>query len=198
MCPGQSWNDARCPRAIQSAGKPGRPQPPILALATCWTFSHLFASRRIWPIIAGKASRNEELKPRNTLTTRNSSVWAVLRPPQYAVHLSGFSCVSWLKFPVFRPLVYFEFIFRVGRYLSNPPCETGPQMNESLNMNTRQLEMGLGAKAKGRCRARGPQGRKRAQWWFSQMRVLVNNAVDWKPAPPSGPEQTVAGLSRGE
>jgi len=71
-------------------------------------------------------------------------------------------------------------------------------MNESLNMNTRQLEMGLVGKAKSRCRARGQQGRKRAQWRFNQMRVLVNSAVDWKPAPSTSPEQMVLRLSRGE
>ncbi len=58
--------------------------------------------------------------------------------------------------------------------------------------------MGLGGNAKSRCRARGQQGRKRAQWWFNQMRVLVNGAVDWKPAPSTNPEQTVMRLSRGE
>jgi hypothetical protein len=29
----------------------------------------------------------------------------------------------------------------------------------------------------------------RAQWWFAQMRAVVDCALDWKPAPPPRPEQ---------
>jgi hypothetical protein len=29
----------------------------------------------------------------------------------------------------------------------------------------------------------------RAQWWFAQMRAVVDRALDWKPAPRARPEQ---------
>jgi len=29
----------------------------------------------------------------------------------------------------------------------------------------------------------------RANWWFQQMREVVDKAVDWQPAPPARPEQ---------
>jgi hypothetical protein len=32
--------------------------------------------------------------------------------------------------------------------------------------------------------------RRRAQWWFAQMRLVVDRALDWQPAPPPRPEQT--------
>jgi len=35
----------------------------------------------------------------------------------------------------------------------------------------------------------------RARWWFSQMRAVVNSAMDWTPAPPARPEQVVLRLS---
>jgi hypothetical protein len=63
-------------------------------------------------------------------------------------------------------------------------------------MNKEQLEMGLGTNAKARWQRRGQQRQKRAQWWFQQMRLLVNSAIDWKPAPPARPEQTFLILSR--
>jgi hypothetical protein len=63
--------------------------------------------------------------------------------------------------------------------------------------NKEQLEMGLGANVKAQqCPRRSQQRRQRAQWWFHQMRVLVNSAVDWKPAPPARPEQTYLSLPR--
>lgn len=40
------------------------------------------------------------------------------------------------------------------------------------------------------CRsARLEKRRRRAQWWFQQMRMAVDKAIDWKPAPPARPEQ---------
>ncbi len=29
----------------------------------------------------------------------------------------------------------------------------------------------------------------RAQWWFRQMREVVDKAFDWQPAPPARPQQ---------
>ncbi len=73
-------------------------------------------------------------------------------------------------------------------------------MNESLimKMNKQQLEMGLAGNFKSNCRPIGRQRRKRAQWWFSQMRVLVNSAIDWNAAPSARSEQTSFPLSPGE
>ena len=72
-------------------------------------------------------------------------------------------------------------------------------MNEHLIMiDTKQMEMGLSGNPKPNCRRRRQQRRQRAQWWFHQMRVLVNSAVDWKPAPPARPEQTHLTLTRSE
>ena len=34
----------------------------------------------------------------------------------------------------------------------------------------------------------------RAHWWFSQMRLVVNRAIDWEPAGEPRPEQTYLGL----
>ena len=69
-------------------------------------------------------------------------------------------------------------------------------MNENSNVK-KQLEMGLNANGRPVCRRRGHQRQKRAQWWFQQMRGLVDSAVDWKPA-PENPEQAILGLSRKE
>jgi hypothetical protein len=60
---------------------------------------------------------------------------------------------------------------------------------EMRNMNTKQLEMSLEAKALGR-RPNGSRARRqRAQWWFDQMRVVVDAAFDWKSAPAAHEEK---------
>ncbi|HEY2082385.1 MAG TPA: hypothetical protein VGI88_06330 [Verrucomicrobiae bacterium] len=52
-----------------------------------------------------------------------------------------------------------------------------------------QMELGIG-KAKACRSAKRPQRRlSRANWWFQQMREVVDKAVDWQPAPPARPEQ---------
>lgn len=62
-------------------------------------------------------------------------------------------------------------------------------MKVAIMKNT-QLEMGLQTSARQQYQRRiRPQRRNRAQWWFQQMRLLVNNAIDWTPAPPARPEQ---------
>jgi hypothetical protein len=50
-----------------------------------------------------------------------------------------------------------------------------------------ELEMGKAQT----CRSvKRPQRRlSRANWWFQQMREVVDRAVDWQPAPPARPEQ---------
>jgi hypothetical protein len=52
-----------------------------------------------------------------------------------------------------------------------------------------QMELEIG-KAKACTSGRRPQRRlSRANWWFQQMREVVDKAVDWQPAPPARPEQ---------
>jgi len=58
-------------------------------------------------------------------------------------------------------------------------------------MNTNeQMELGFG-RARICPSAKRPQRRlSRANWWFQQMREVVDRAVDWQPVPPARPEQT--------
>jgi hypothetical protein len=37
----------------------------------------------------------------------------------------------------------------------------------------------------------------RARWWFSQMRRVVDEAIEWTPAPADRPEQPNLPLTRG-
>ena len=49
------------------------------------------------------------------------------------------------------------------------------------NMNANQLELSLKSKQM-RATARQKQRRQqRAQWWFAQMRKVVDTALEWKP-----------------
>ncbi|HEY3861938.1 MAG TPA: hypothetical protein VGO59_08625 [Verrucomicrobiae bacterium] len=51
-------------------------------------------------------------------------------------------------------------------------------------MNTnqiRQMELGLEAKSARRQRQNRRQRRQRAQWWFSQMRRVVDATLEWRP-----------------
>ena len=71
-------------------------------------------------------------------------------------------------------------------------------MKVAIMKNT-QIEMSLETSALPRCHRRiRPQRRNRAQWWFQQMRLLVNSAIDWTPAPPARPEQIHLVLARKE
>jgi hypothetical protein len=57
-------------------------------------------------------------------------------------------------------------------------------MKENRIAEKKQLEMGLpGNQSDRRCRSHHPR-RKRAQWWFNQMRLLVDSAPDLQPASP--------------
>jgi hypothetical protein len=47
-----------------------------------------------------------------------------------------------------------------------------------------------------RARGRAQILRSRAQGWFDLMRRVVDNAVEWKPAPPARAEQTALDLRR--
>ena len=58
-----------------------------------------------------------------------------------------------------------------------------------------QLELTLAGNINTNSNARAPKkgGRKsiahRADWWFRQMRQVVDRALDWEPAPRFRPEQ---------
>jgi hypothetical protein len=65
-------------------------------------------------------------------------------------------------------------------------------------MNKLQLEMSFDASTSFSPRLRVRQRRQsRAQWWFAQMRRVVDQALDWKPAPPARPEQSYLRLAEG-
>jgi hypothetical protein len=52
-----------------------------------------------------------------------------------------------------------------------------------------QMELGI-SKTRSCASAKRPQRRlSRANWWFQQMREVVDKAVDWQPAPPARPQQ---------
>ncbi|TAL00002.1 MAG: hypothetical protein EPO07_10240 [Verrucomicrobia bacterium] len=53
-----------------------------------------------------------------------------------------------------------------------------------------QLELGLNKDTTTQSARRANGKRPRAAWWFAQMRRLVDQAIDWQPAPPARPEQT--------
>jgi hypothetical protein len=81
-----------------------------------------------------------------------------------------------------------KIIFKVGRYLSYPAGEDVARNNKRRTMTNEQLELGLNGKLI-TLSARRESRLTRAQWWFGQMRQLVNNAVDWNPAPEPRAEQ---------
>jgi hypothetical protein len=55
----------------------------------------------------------------------------------------------------------------------------------------KQMELGIGKKLRACTSAQRPRRRlSRANWWFQQMREVVDRAVDWRPDPPARPEQT--------
>jgi len=58
-----------------------------------------------------------------------------------------------------------------------------------MNMNNEQLELSLSKNASVLSARRTTPRRARASWWFTQMRQLVDRAMDWPPAPPARPEQ---------
>ncbi|HAM71459.1 MAG TPA: hypothetical protein DCM86_07445 [Verrucomicrobiales bacterium] len=58
-------------------------------------------------------------------------------------------------------------------------------------MRNEQIELNFQQERARVCNASRHQRRRgRAQWWFQQMRLAVDRAVDWTPAPVARPEQT--------
>jgi hypothetical protein len=59
-----------------------------------------------------------------------------------------------------------------------------------------QMELGLGSKMARRRAAltRRRTRLQRAQWWFKEMRRVVDGAFDWSKAPAARPEQVYINL----
>ncbi len=67
------------------------------------------------------------------------------------------------------------------------PRSTLGQKRKNKRMN-KQLEIRFDTQAQ-RTPSRREQRRRRAQWWFAQMRLVVESAIDWRQTPPARPEQ---------
>jgi hypothetical protein len=52
-----------------------------------------------------------------------------------------------------------------------------------------QLELSLANARESRHEGRRQRRMSRAMWWFERMREVVDQAIDWSPAPPPPPEQ---------
>ena len=86
-----------------------------------------------------------------------------------------------------------------GRIPLDRICRTpGANLGQKdTTMNNQQLEITLQATA---CRRPGNYRQRRvsrARWWFGQMRRVVDQAIDWAPAPAARPEQSDLRLARG-
>jgi hypothetical protein len=60
-------------------------------------------------------------------------------------------------------------------------------------LNQKQLELGLAGANRCPRLTQRQQRMNRANWWFSQMRQVVDRAFDWQPAPRFQPEQILLG-----
>jgi hypothetical protein len=58
-----------------------------------------------------------------------------------------------------------------------------------------QMELGLNAKTRRLAQIARRQRRQRAQWWFVQMRRVVDAAMEWRPQPQGRPEQVYLELA---
>jgi len=57
------------------------------------------------------------------------------------------------------------------------------------------MELRLDARTYRAARQARRRRRQRAQWWFGQMRRVVDAAMEWRPAPPSRPAQVYLELA---
>ena len=62
-------------------------------------------------------------------------------------------------------------------------------------MNKQQIELTFDASCHFKPAIRRQRRPSRAQWWFNQMRAVVDKAFDWQPAPPARPEQIYLALA---
>lgn len=65
--------------------------------------------------------------------------------------------------------------------------------NEIEDSQVSQLELGFAGR-RGRVMA-GQRRAQRAQWWFTQMRRVVDQATGWRSIPPARPEQVYLALA---
>ena len=73
--------------------------------------------------------------------------------------------------------------------MSHPPCQDWLIRKKNIMITNEQMELVLG-KIRVCPSAKRPQRRlSRANWWFQQMREVVDKAIDWHPAPPARPQQ---------
>ena len=73
--------------------------------------------------------------------------------------------------------------------MSYPLPQDGGRMKE-------QLEITFEAPTQWRRPVRGQERRAKAQWWFTQMRQLVDAAFDWTAPTAPRPEQTYFRLEK--
>ena len=69
------------------------------------------------------------------------------------------------------------------------PRGVGKVVRVMNNATNDQMELCLNSKASRRGRNARLRRKQRAQWWFAQMRQVVDAAMDWRPEPPARPEQ---------
>jgi hypothetical protein len=81
-------------------------------------------------------------------------------------------------------------IFCLGRFLSDPARYDWLKNERFIMTNQSQLELGFDASCGWQPARHQPRRLTRAQWWFAQMRQIVDRALDWQPTPPPRPEQT--------
>jgi hypothetical protein len=60
-------------------------------------------------------------------------------------------------------------------------------------VNQKQLELELAGANRCPRVVQRQQRMNRANWWFSQMRQVVDRAFDWEPSPRFQPEQILLG-----
>jgi hypothetical protein len=65
-------------------------------------------------------------------------------------------------------------------------------------MNTQQLEIALPSRNRRRRAHSRPCRVPRARWWFSQMRRVVDEAMEWHPTDTTHPEQIHLPLAQGQ
>ena len=83
----------------------------------------------------------------------------------------------------------------MDRICRTPEDRMGGEMKQITNKQ--QLEITLPTAA---CRRPGNYRQRRvsrARWWFNQMRRVVDEAIEWAPAPAARPEQPQLPLAQG-
>jgi hypothetical protein len=57
-------------------------------------------------------------------------------------------------------------------------------------ITTNQMELGLEAQQLSSSASERRHRETRANWWFRQMRHVVDLAMEWRPKPPGRPQQS--------